>query len=196
MPFLISPPLDIDKAGPVAQLCLAGKEQPNAKRLDAEDRGINVSDERRNGCDRRTRPTPPLSKYIFKGRRRQARRVCEEGNTYVDRYELRYLFIISAILVLCFADAYLTLTLMRFGGCELNPFMLALMNKDIVLALVAKYLITVFCLIFFLVHKNFMFMGRFRINTLIYGVLCVYSALVSLEFYWFFRVHQILSAVP
>jgi hypothetical protein len=27
-------------------------------------------------------------------------------------------------------------------------------------------------------------------------VLCVYSALVSLEFYWFFRVHQILSAVP
>ena len=180
----------------VSYLYEVGKEQPNAKRLDTEARGINVSDERRNCGDRRTRPTPPLSRYIFKGRRRQARRECEEGNYYVDRYELRYLFVISAILVLCFADAYMTLTLMRFGGYELNPFMLALMNKDIVLALVAKYLITVLCLIFFLVHKNFRFMGRFRINTLIYGVLCVYSALVSLEFYWFFRVNQILSAVP
>ncbi len=137
-----------------------------------------------------------MSRYILRGQRRLARRECEGDSYYVDRYELRYLFIIAAILVLCFADAYLTLTLMRFGGSELNPVMLALMNKDIVLALVSKYLITVLCMIFFLVHKNFKFLGRFRINTLIYAVLIVYTALVSLEFYWFFRVNQILSAFP
>ena len=130
------------------------------------------------------------------GRRRHARRGCEGDSYYVDRYEFRYLIIIAAILMLCIADAYLTLTLMRFGGSELNPVMLALMNKDIVLALVSKYLITVLCMIFFLVHKNFKFLGRFRINTLIYAVLFVYSALVSLEFYWFIRVNQLLSAFP
>jgi hypothetical protein len=155
-----------------------------------------LNEERRNFTDRRSRPTPPLSRYIIKGRRRQVRRECDGHGYYVDRYEFRYLIIIAAILVLCFADAYLTLTLMRFGGHELNPVMLALMNKDIVLALVSKYVITVLCMIFFLVHKNFKFMGRFRINTLIYAVLIVYTALVSLEFYWFFRVNQILSALP
>ena len=153
-------------------------------------------EERRSDTDRRARPTPPISRYTFKGRRRHARRESDVPGYYVDRYELRYLFIIAAILLLCFADAYLTLTLMRFGGHELNPVMLALMNKDIVLALTAKYVITVICLTFFLMHKNFRFFGKVKINSLIYGVLLVYTTLVSLEFYWFFRIHQLLSALP
>ncbi len=152
--------------------------------------------ERRDCSDRRTRPTPLLSKHVFKGHRRKARRLEEDCNYYVDRYEFRYLFVITAILVLCFADAYMTLTLMRFGGSELNPFMLALMNKDIVLALVIKYLITVSCLTFFLVHKNFKVFGIIKVNALIYAVLCVYTALVAMEFYWYFQIRQILSALP
>lgn len=137
-----------------------------------------------------------MSRYVFKGQRRKARRLEEDCNYYVDRYELRYLLAITAILVLCFADAYMTLTLMRFGGSELNPFMLALMNKDIVLALVIKYLITVSCLTFFLVHKNFKVFGIIKVNALIYAVLCVYTALVAMEFYWYFQIRQILSALP
>ncbi len=152
--------------------------------------------ERRDCCDRRTRPTPLLSRHTFKGHRRKARRLEEDCNYYVDRYELRYLFVITAILVLCFADAYMTLTLMRFGGSELNPFMLALMNKNIVLALVIKYLITVSCLTFFLVHKNFKVFGIIRVKALIYAVLYVYTALVGMEFYWYFQIHQTLSALP
>ncbi len=120
----------------------------------------------------------------------------EDRNYYVDKYELRFLFIITAILVLCFADAYMTLTLMRYGSSELNPLMLALMNQDIVLALVVKYLITVFCLIFFLMHKNFKLFGFIRIKALIYAVLWVYAALVGMEFYWYFQINQILSAIP
>lgn len=158
--------------------------------------GHVLSDDRRNLSDRRARPTPPLSRYIFKGRRRRSRRAGDAGRAYVDRYEFRYLLIISVILVLCMADAYLTLTLMRFGGRELNPFMLAFMNKNIGLALAAKYLFTVFCMIFFLVHKNFKFLGRIRITTLIYAVFFIYLALVSMELFWFSQVHQILSANP
>jgi hypothetical protein len=85
---------------------------------------------------------------------------------------------------------------MRFGGSELNPFMLALMNKNIVLALVIKYLITVSCLTFFLVHKNFKVFGIIKVDALIYAVLCVYTALVGMEVYWYFQIHQILSALP
>lgn len=152
--------------------------------------------ERRQLSDRRVRSTPLFSKYIFIGRRRGARREGEAGSYYVDRYELRYLFVIAAILVLCFMDAYMTLTLMRYGGLELNPFMLILMDKDIVLALVIKYLITVFCLVFFLVHKNFRIFGRIRIQALLYGVLLLYGTLVALEFYWYFQVARIYAAMP
>jgi hypothetical protein len=155
-----------------------------------------MSVERRQLSDRRAKSTPFFSKYIFIGRRRGARREGEAGSYYVDRYELRYLFVIAAILVLCFLDAYMTLTLMRYGGLELNPFMLILMNKDIVLALILKYLITVFCLIFFLVHKNFRIFGRIRIHVLIYAVLFVYFTLVSLEFYWYIQVARIYAAMP
>ncbi len=137
-----------------------------------------------------------MSRYIFKGRRRKARRREEDRNYYVDRYELRYLLLITAILILCFLDAYFTLTLLRFGGFELNPFMLLLMNKDIALALISKYLITVFCLIFFLLHKNFRIFKWIRINSLIYGVLWVYLALVSVEFYWIFSLTRIMPASP
>ena len=152
--------------------------------------------EKRAQKDRRTCPTPPLSKYTFIGRRKNARRSYEDRNYYVDRYELRYLFMIAAILVLCILDAYLTLTLMRYGGQEVNPFMLALMNRNIGLAMVAKYLITVGCLIFFLLHKNFKIVGAFKIKNMIYAVLCVYVALVGMEFYWFVQIHTILSAYP
>jgi hypothetical protein len=152
--------------------------------------------DRRRISDRRTSPTPPLSKYIFKGRRRKARRREEDRNYYVDRYEFRYLLLITAILILCFLDAYFTLTLIRFGGLELNPFMLLLMNKDIALALISKYLITVFCLILFLLHKNFRIFKQIRINSLIYGVLWVYLALVSVEIYWILSLRRVMLASP
>jgi len=98
-----------------------------------------------------------------------------------------------SILVLCVLDAYFTLTLIRFGGVELNPFMLVLMNKDIVLAMIIKYLLTAFCIIFFLVHKNFRAFGKLRIGALLYGVLTLYIVLVFVEVYSFFKVAQILN---
>jgi len=127
--------------------------------------------ERRQQTDRRTCPTKPLSRFVFRGRRKGARRDEEGLNYYVDRYSPHYLAVMCSILVLCVLDAYFTLTLIRFGGVELNPFMLVLMNKDIVLAMIIKYLLTAFCIIFFLVHKNFRAFGKLRIGALLYGVL-------------------------
>ncbi len=152
--------------------------------------------EKRVYQDRRISPTKPFSKYTLWGRRKKARRQHEDHNYYVDRYELPYLFIIAAILLLCILDAYLTLTFMRYGGKELNPFMLALMDRNIGLAMVIKYLITVGCLVFFLLHKNFKILGRLKINSMIYGVLCLYVALVGVEIYWYAQIQKIISSFP
>lgn len=152
-----------------------------------------MHDERRQTQDRRTCPTPPLSRFTLRGRRRKARRSEEDQNYYVDRYEFRYLFLIAGILIFCFLDAYLTLMLLSFGGAELNPFMLLLMRKDIFLALIVKYLLTAFCLIFFLMHKNFKIFGRFQINSLIYAVFSAYVILVLFEAFSYFRVIRILG---
>jgi hypothetical protein len=152
-----------------------------------------MNTERRQQVDRRTNPTKPLSRYIFRGRRVRARRDDENVNYYVDRYNPHYLAITCSILVLCVLDAYLTLTLIRFGGVELNPFMLVLMNKDIVLAMVIKYLLTAFCMIFFLLHKNFRIFGKLRIGALLYGVFALYVVLVFFEAFSFFKVAKILN---
>jgi hypothetical protein len=152
--------------------------------------------DRRKNPDRRSAPTRPLSRYIFKGRRRKARRREEDLNYYVDRYESRYLLVIGLILLFCVFDALLTLHLIRHGGREINPLMLLLLNKDIVWALAIKYLITAAGVTFFLLHKNFKAFGRFRINNLIYGVLGIYAVLVVLELSWYFTVMRIMRASP
>lgn len=128
----------------------------------------------------------------------RARRDDEKVNYYVDRYNPHYLAVTCSILVLCVLDAYLTLTLIRYGGVELNPFMLGLMNKDIVFAMIVKYLLTAFCIIFFLIHKNFKVFGKLRIGALLYGVLMLYITLVFMEVLSILKVAEILNikAVP
>jgi hypothetical protein len=154
---------------------------------------MGMDTERRQQVDRRTCPTKPFSRYIFRGRRVGTRRDEEGVNYYVDRYNAHLLAVMCSILVLCVLDAYLTLTLIRFGGVELNPFMLVLMNKNIMLAMIIKYLLTVFCIVFFLVHKNFKVFGKLRISALLYGVLTLYIILVFVEAYSLFKVAKILD---
>ena len=94
--------------------------------------------------------TRPLSRHSLLGRRKTARRQEEDSNYYVDRYEPRYLILISLILILCILDAYFTLRIIDLGGKELNRFMLVFLNTNAVAALVFKYLVTAVCIGFIL----------------------------------------------
>ena len=155
--------------------------------------------DRREQSDRRKFPTRPFSKYMFKGKRRHARREEEDQNYYVDRYELRYLFLIISILVLCFMDAFLTIILLQLGAEELNPFMLIFIEKDVVLSMVIKYVMTALSLICILVHKNFRIFRNLRVHSLIYIVLTLYIALVLFELISYVKIvgyeFEILSFV-
>jgi hypothetical protein len=135
----------------------------------------------------------------MRGRRKKARRVEEAENYYVDRYELRYLFLIISILVLCFLDAFLTVILLQLGAEELNPFMLIFIKKDVVLSMVVKYVITALSLICILIHKNFRIFRNIRVHSLIYFVLTLYVVLVLFEFISYMKImgfdSEILSFV-
>lgn len=137
--------------------------------------------DRRHLPDRRLNATKSISSYTFRGRRKKARRVEEAENYYVDHYEIRYLFLIVSILVLCFMDAFLTIVLLQLGAEELNPFMLIFIEKDVILSMVVKYVITALSLIFILMHKNFKIFKNLRVHSLIYFVLTLYVALVIFE---------------
>jgi hypothetical protein len=135
----------------------------------------------------------------MRGRRKKARRVEEAENYYVDRYELRYLFLIISILILCFLDAFMTVILLQLGAEELNPFMLIFIEKDVVLSMVVKYVITALSLVCILIHKNFRIFRNLRVHSLLYFVFTLYVALVLFEVVSFIRIvgyeSEILSLV-
>lgn len=80
--------------------------------------------ERRTPVDRRRRPTPGLSRYLFwGGRRRSVRRDTDLQASYVDRLPSRILAIVLAIFVFQILDAFFTLFHIARGGRELNPLM-------------------------------------------------------------------------
>ncbi len=75
------------------------------------------------GPDRRERPTPFLSRYSFRGGRRQAggRRPGENQEVFVDRYPLWTWILLTVFLVLNLLDAHFTLIYLQRGGEEANP---------------------------------------------------------------------------
>jgi hypothetical protein len=80
--------------------------------------------ERRIPVDRRRRPTPGLSLYLFRGgRRRRVRRDSDLQAVYVDRLPSGILAIVLAIFAFQILDAFFTLFHLARGGRELNPLM-------------------------------------------------------------------------
>jgi hypothetical protein len=114
-----------------------------------------MTEERRDSGDRRKRPTPPLSRYTFIGRRRARRRNTDPGAYYVDRLGAPLLLVLSAILLFQILDAYLTLAHLRRGGIELNPAMSYLITRGEGWFLSVKLGISVLGLLFLGIHKNF-----------------------------------------
>jgi hypothetical protein len=86
-------------------------------------------DERRAGPDRRRRPTPWLSRYWLRGRRRGGRRTGETTRIYVDRYAPRELSLVVGVLALALADIALTGWHLSAGGSEVNPWLGELLER-------------------------------------------------------------------
>jgi len=147
-----------------------------------------MSQENRITRDRRKRPTRAISKYTFVGRRKRSRREEEANNYYVDKFERKYLILIGLVLILSVFDAIFSLKIFNMEGNEFNPIMSFLINRNIILALVTKFIITVLALLFLLIHKNFKLLKYIKVDLILYFVFFVHFALFLYQCYILFSI--------
>ena len=120
--------------------------------LGPEDQNLSC----RRAPDRRSRPTPILSRHTLSGKRQEVRREEDRGRyIYVDRYSLRFFVLLMAILGLGVADAFLTLYHVHVNNAEeLNPIMNFFLGMSPQLFFNVKYVLTALCLTVLCLHKN------------------------------------------
>ncbi|MCK4413146.1 MAG: hypothetical protein KAY32_06350 [Candidatus Eisenbacteria sp.] len=79
---------------------------------------------RREQVDRRSQPTPMLSRYTIFGRRRSYRRLHDLSKpSYIDLPHGVYLYALLLMIVLISVDTFSTLFIISHGGTEGNPLM-------------------------------------------------------------------------
>jgi hypothetical protein len=143
-----------------------------------------MTDERRHGGDRRRRPTPMLSRYLLRGRRRGGRREGEVEHVYVDRPGPWILTGFLLVVLLSVLDAAFTLSHLERGATEANPFMRAALELGNRAFVVIKTVITVLAVGFLCLHKNWP-LGRLCLTLALLG----YAALTIYHLYGRILLH-------
>lgn len=121
-------------------------------------------------------------------RRRDLRRAADVTRPVLDWHESHLLAVALAILLLCCADALLTLVLLFAGASELNPLMNKLLAIDVTLFIVAKMVLTGAGIIVLVMASRFRLFGRIRVAQGLYGILVGYLLLVLYELMLLSRV--------
>jgi len=111
--------------------------------------------------DRRTRPTPMLSRYTFFGGRRESFHSPDEAeDSYVDLYNSRQVTLVLVFFALTIFDAIATVYYIDHAhGSEWNPIADWMLERGRVFFVLAKGVPTGLMLLFVMIHKNFRY-GR------------------------------------
>jgi hypothetical protein len=150
------------------------------------DIGFEEKDPRRRRVpDRRKRPTPILSRYTWKGKRKDVRRDEDKRrHIYVDQYSVRFFVLLMAILILGIADAFFTLHHVHVNNAEeLNPIMNYFLGLSPKIFFNVKYVLTALCLTVLCLHKNLPI-----VKYLLGVVLIIYLVIVLNHLYLFILV--------
>jgi hypothetical protein len=111
--------------------------------------------DRRTVRDRRQKPTRPLGRHIFSGRRQTIRRLTDrKTHLCVDRYGHRLFISLLVIVLLSVLDAYLTIFHVDNGAQEINPFMNSLIDYGYIYFFVVKYVLTALAVLILCIYKN------------------------------------------
>jgi len=106
--------------------------------------------------DRRSQPTPGLSRYVLFGKRTGLRRrIDQEKGGYVDRYSTGLFFILVLIVGLNVLDSLLTMTILERGGWELNPIVQSVMDLCGEKFWVWKFGMVSLCVVLLCLHSRF-----------------------------------------
>ena len=151
-----------------------------------EPRAEEEASQNRLLTDRRRRPTPMISRYTFRGRRRVIRRKEDmKRNIYVDRYGWPLIFLLAVILLLGTADAFLTLYHVQVNDAqEMNPVMDFFLGKSPHVFFHVKFALTALCLMVLCFHKNLP-----MVKYILASVLILYMIIVINHIYMFFKIN-------
>jgi hypothetical protein len=140
------------------------------------------SPERRVTRDRRRSVLRALWHGNFTRRRHSPRRGGERHVVVTDWFHPQWLAVSIAILLLCGADALLTLTLISHGAVEINPLMAPLVQNSVELFTFWKIGVTTTGVVLLTVLAKLKVMGQ-GVGTALYLVLAVYALLVGYELF-------------
>lgn len=118
----------------------------------------------------------------FNPRRRQARRRDDEsGFSSLDWHAPHLMAVAICILLLCMADAFLTLILLAHGAEEANPVMAPLVGGSVTAFTSLKMTVTGASVVFMVFLARYRFMRVLRVELALYGVLLTYIVLIGYE---------------
>lgn len=133
--------------------------------------------------ERRQKTVSIFSRQRLNGRRRTARRIDDDraSGRYVDQYSRRTAISSLIILVLCVADAFMTLNLLNHGATEINLVMRLAIEEGVAAFIISKYLMTAVSVIFLVVHSHFRISRSWQVHHIISGFALVYVVLLIYE---------------
>jgi hypothetical protein len=138
--------------------------------------------ERRTRIERRRSVLHALWHGNFSRRRLAPRRSAERHVVVTDWFHPQWLALSIGILLLCFLDAILTLTLVSHGASEVNPVMEPLVKGSVRSFGYWKIGLTAMGVIMVTLLARLRFWGR-AVGTVLYVVLFGYLALVGYELF-------------
>jgi len=138
--------------------------------------------ERRRATDRRRRVWWSVCYGSFNPRRRTPPRRFEESRFHsLDWHSAHLLAVAIGILLLCVADAFLTLVLLQGGAAEVNPVMALLLSRSVAAFAVLKLAMTGAGTVSMVILARYRFMRLLRVEWALYGVLIGYATLIGYE---------------
>jgi hypothetical protein len=138
---------------------------------------------RRDRRDRRQHTFRSLVHGSFAPRRRGPRRDGDLSFTAVDWHHPQWLAVAILTLLLCSADALLTLTLLDRGAVEANPFMQPLVGGSPLAFTLVKMGLTSSGIVTLILLARVRILRTIPVSLLLYTVLFGYAALVGYEFW-------------
>ena len=147
--------------------------------LQPESSDEKMSEQR--GLDRRQPSLKTLLGSMMHGRRRDSRREDDHLDSYTDWYGHWPFAATLIIILLCFADAFLTIVLLSKGAVELNSLMDWLIQKDTHMFAIVKMSMTGAALVVLVMHFNFRIYKYIAVRYLIYALVPLYSLLIFHE---------------
>jgi hypothetical protein len=146
--------------------------------------------DRRSGVDRRRRLWWSLLYGGVWPRRVSGRRLEDHHRPLIDWHGPGLLASCVLILLLCCADAFLTLLLISRGAVEANPVMALWVYDDVRTFTVVKLALTGVGVLALVAIARFRVFGFVRVASLVHGILVGYTVLIAYQLYLFTLIEK------